>query len=1235
MDIGEAEVAAAVAVGELFVIETEEVEQGGLEVVHVDAVLHGAEAEVVSGAVGLTAAHPGPGQPDGEAVVVVIAPRGGFEFVVLGELHGGRSAELAAPEDEGFIEKAAGFEVGEQSGEALVALLGQLAVVGLEVVVAVPGLEGAVPDLDVADAALDQSAGDEHLPGLGAVAIQLADGSGLLADVEGVAGLGLHAEGGLEGVKAGLERGVGGVLLEVAGIELLEEAELLALERGGKRGIFEIGDELVGLAVEGLDVGALVGTGKEGALPVVRTGDGHAAGDQDDEAGEVGIFGAEAVGDPGADAGPGHDAGTAVEKAEGVFVNGGVGVHRAHHAEVIRVGGGQAVEQLADLEAGLAVAAEGEGGAEGGAGGPLRGVVDGEPAAVVAGQLRLGVKGVHLGRPAIGEDLDDALGPGQEMRSLGREGMDAGGRGVGGIQPAGLVENGGETGQGEAAAAAPQPVAAVEREVKSRWGRWHRHGWGGFDSGDGGEFVGKQEALGQRSPAGSIGGGGGEEGEGGLAFGSIRLAAEDAAEESVHPGHVPAGLGDLGMGGDGAGLVPDEGVVHQEEGLHGQDGLGAAGDGGVGVGDIEIAQQGGDAEAVGEAVEGAAVVGGIERGAAPAEAGVQPVGDVEEGVAEGLELELAGAAAPEQAVGRVFLQGLGPGLGALLPGLRADEVAVECLDGPAVVDEPGGQVIQQLGVGGLFPGGAEVVRRGDEAGAEVVLPDAVDEDAGGEGIAGTGDGAGQTEAAVIGIGAAVHGGEHLEEAAGHGFAGLAEVAPDQDAGGLQARLQGHGHGAVGGTGDVEQADVIEELAGFFAVAAIDEFFFVEESVEVLADLVAVARRHGRAGAKNEGGGGAAGLSEGGLDERAVDFGGFEHVPRRAVAEGADDFRRVARQATGEKALRGRGEAVARQGDELVPEAEEGLVALAALIQQGLPAVGRSIDQPAAGRVEGDVSLGGAVLGGAADEILEVLGGEGLQMGPGGGKAGVDVGLVSREGGGALGGVLFFRRRGSGTGAREGGQIHWGLKAVENPGERVVVLGGDSVELVVVAACAGEGKAEQAATEDIDAVIHPESGAVGIRAEGAAHAMPTEGAQLQRRGAGKTIRRKLLADELVEGFVGVEGIHHIVAVGVGKGDAALGVGGGLHGVGVTGHIQPVPGPTLAVFRLRQEPVGEALQSVGLGIGSEGLDLLKGWRQADEDEGGAADELPGVRPGAGGKALPSKAGADEAVDGMGGS
>ena len=55
VDVGQAEVAAGVAVGEGLVVEAEEVEDRGVEVVDVDLVLDGLEAELVGGAVDVAA----------------------------------------------------------------------------------------------------------------------------------------------------------------------------------------------------------------------------------------------------------------------------------------------------------------------------------------------------------------------------------------------------------------------------------------------------------------------------------------------------------------------------------------------------------------------------------------------------------------------------------------------------------------------------------------------------------------------------------------------------------------------------------------------------------------------------------------------------------------------------------------------------------------------------------------------------------------------------------------------------------------------------------------------------------------------------------------------------------------------------------------------------------------------------------------------------------------------------
>ena len=87
--------------------------------------------------------------------------------------------------------------------------------IDLEVVVAVPGLAGAMPELHEADAAFDQPASDEELSGLDAGAVHVADVLRFAANVECLGRFGLHAETELERVDAGLQRGI--VLPALAG----------------------------------------------------------------------------------------------------------------------------------------------------------------------------------------------------------------------------------------------------------------------------------------------------------------------------------------------------------------------------------------------------------------------------------------------------------------------------------------------------------------------------------------------------------------------------------------------------------------------------------------------------------------------------------------------------------------------------------------------------------------------------------------------------------------------------------------------------------------------------------------------------------------------------------------------------------------------------------------------------------------------------------------------------------
>src|SRR5687768_10192718 len=73
VNVGEAEVAARVTVGETLVIEAEQMENGGVEIVDVNRIFDCFEAEFVGGPVDCSPFDPTAREPNGKAVRIVIA----------------------------------------------------------------------------------------------------------------------------------------------------------------------------------------------------------------------------------------------------------------------------------------------------------------------------------------------------------------------------------------------------------------------------------------------------------------------------------------------------------------------------------------------------------------------------------------------------------------------------------------------------------------------------------------------------------------------------------------------------------------------------------------------------------------------------------------------------------------------------------------------------------------------------------------------------------------------------------------------------------------------------------------------------------------------------------------------------------------------------------------------------------------------------------------------------------
>ncbi len=194
--------AAFVVIRDLEVLQAEEPQDGGMEIMHVQTVLHRVQSEVVGGTDGLSTLNAAAGHPHRKAGGIVVSSVALFA-------HGG-ATELAAPNHEGFFEQATGVKVFEQASDRQIGFSKELGVIAFDFGVCVPFATGAAVELDKADAALDEAAGEEahraKLAGFRAVeAVECFGGAGFGLGVERVGCFHLHAGGEFVGVDACFE----------------------------------------------------------------------------------------------------------------------------------------------------------------------------------------------------------------------------------------------------------------------------------------------------------------------------------------------------------------------------------------------------------------------------------------------------------------------------------------------------------------------------------------------------------------------------------------------------------------------------------------------------------------------------------------------------------------------------------------------------------------------------------------------------------------------------------------------------------------------------------------------------------------------------------------------------------------------------------------------------------------------------------------------------------------------
>src|SRR5437879_5230005 len=94
------------------------------------------------------------------------------------------------------------------------------------------------------------------------------------------------------------------------------------------------------------------------------------------------------------------------------------------------------------------------------------------------------------------------------------------------------------------------------------------------------------------------------------------------------------------------------------------------------------------------------------------------------------------------------------------------------------------------------------------------------------------------------------------------------------------------------------------------------------------------------------------------------------------------------------------------------------------------------------------------------------------------------------------------------------------------------------------------------------------------------------------------------DEAVKGLAGVERTDDVIAVPPSVGIEVVDFEAA--GIGVADDVEPVAAPALSVVWGRQQPFDQVFVGIGPIVLRKNLALVRGWRQADEIEIGAAQQ-----------------------------
>ena len=158
--IGQAKVASLITISQLLMINSEQMKNGGLQVMHVDGVLHDVHAVVIGLTIAKPGLHPASGQPVGKAIGVMIAPVIGTSQFALAI---NRTAEFAPPDHKRVFKHAPLLKIGEKSSGGLIGVLALPADVPGGSSMSIPS---TMEKLDEAHAPFRQAAGEQAIVGV-------------------------------------------------------------------------------------------------------------------------------------------------------------------------------------------------------------------------------------------------------------------------------------------------------------------------------------------------------------------------------------------------------------------------------------------------------------------------------------------------------------------------------------------------------------------------------------------------------------------------------------------------------------------------------------------------------------------------------------------------------------------------------------------------------------------------------------------------------------------------------------------------------------------------------------------------------------------------------------------------------------------------------------------------------------------------------------------------------------